>query len=150
VLGPWRLPLDGPTISPSASPALVSNAETWLDFTDLVFIDRSAPATAWRGLGRGSAQPLFQHRGRHRSLSEVVARWLRSRDRLLSPKFFVGESYGGFRGPKLANALRSEHGVALSGMVLLSPVLDFAWLSQPRHNAWVHVGRPALAFAAAT
>src|SRR3954462_4946352 len=39
VLGPWRLPLDGPTISPSAPLALTSNPETWLDFTDLVFID---------------------------------------------------------------------------------------------------------------
>ena len=38
-LGPWRLPLDGPSISPSAVPTLVPNAETWLDFTDLVFID---------------------------------------------------------------------------------------------------------------
>ena len=38
-IGPWRLPLDGPGISPSTSPSLVPNAETWLDFTDLVFID---------------------------------------------------------------------------------------------------------------
>src|SRR5215213_6476885 len=39
VLGPWRLPLDGPSISPSTAPALIPNTETWLDFTDLVFLD---------------------------------------------------------------------------------------------------------------
>ena len=38
-IGPWQLPLGGPGISPSASSTLVPNAETWLDFTDLVFID---------------------------------------------------------------------------------------------------------------
>src|SRR5690606_36145342 len=38
-IGPWLLPLDGPAISPSAPPSLTPNAETWLDFTDLVFID---------------------------------------------------------------------------------------------------------------
>jgi hypothetical protein len=37
--GPWRLPLDGPAAAPSAVPVLLPNAETWLDFTDLVFID---------------------------------------------------------------------------------------------------------------
>ena len=37
--GPWRLAIDGETATPSASPDLQPNAETWLDFTDLVFID---------------------------------------------------------------------------------------------------------------
>src|SRR4051794_33890882 len=36
-MGPWRLPLDN--ITPSAAPAVIPNADTWLDFTDLVFVD---------------------------------------------------------------------------------------------------------------
>src|SRR5262249_25839677 len=36
-LGPWRLPLDN--ITPSSPTTLVPNQETWLDFTDLVFVD---------------------------------------------------------------------------------------------------------------
>ncbi len=35
-VGPWRLPMSG--LSASTAPALVDNEETWLDFTDLVFI----------------------------------------------------------------------------------------------------------------
>jgi carboxypeptidase C (cathepsin A) len=150
VLGPWRLPLDGPTISPSASPELVPNAETWLDFTDLVFID---PVGTGYSRAVGSNEDIrnryFNIEGDIGTLSEVIGRWLRAQDRLLSPKFFVGESYGGFRGPKLADKLRSDQGVALNGLVLLSPVLDFAWLSQPRHNAWIHAARlPSLVAAA--
>jgi carboxypeptidase C (cathepsin A) len=37
--GPWRLAINGDAAIPSASPELKPNAETWLDFTDLVFID---------------------------------------------------------------------------------------------------------------
>jgi carboxypeptidase C (cathepsin A) len=36
-MGPWRLPLDN--ITPSSTAATIPNPETWLDFTDLVFVD---------------------------------------------------------------------------------------------------------------
>lgn len=38
-LGPWRLPMESQEPSPSAAPTLVANSETFLDFTDLVFLD---------------------------------------------------------------------------------------------------------------
>ena len=37
--GPWRLAINADEVTPSTSPDLQPNAETWLDFTDLVFID---------------------------------------------------------------------------------------------------------------
>ena len=37
--GPWRLSITGEGAVASATPDLLPNAETWLDFTDLVFID---------------------------------------------------------------------------------------------------------------
>lgn len=150
VLGPWRLPLDGATISPSAATALVPNAETWLDFTDLVFID---PVGTGFSQGIGSNEEV---RGRYWSvegdvnaLSDAIARWLRAKDRLSSPKFYVGESYGGFRGPLIAEKLQTGQGMGFSGLVLLSPVLDFSWFNQPRHSPLMHVSRlPSLAAAA--
>lgn len=36
-MGPWRMELHG--AGPSAPVPLLDNAQTWLDFTDLVFID---------------------------------------------------------------------------------------------------------------
>jgi carboxypeptidase C (cathepsin A) len=149
VLGPWRLPLDGPSISPSTPPALVPNAETWLDFTDLVFID---PVGAGYSRGVGSEEDIrnryYAVDGDIDTLAAVVARWLRTNDRMASPKFFAGESYGGFRGPLLAEKLQEDIGVAFSGLVLISPVLDFSWLSQPSHAPWLHVARlPSLAAA---
>ena len=148
-LGPWRLPLDGPSISPSAEPALVPNAETWLDFTDLVFID--PPGTGYgRVIGGDQVRDRFYSvEGDIDGLAAFVTRWLKEKNRLASPKFFTGESYGGFRGPLLAQKLQGDQGIGLSGLVLLSPVLDFGWFSQPAHAPWIHVTRlPSMTAAA--
>ena len=125
-LGPWRvaLPQDG-TLSPSIVPGLVPNAETWLDFTDLVFID--PPGTGYSRLLNGSdasRRRIWSTNGEIPVLAGVMRRWLEANGRLASPKVYVGESYGGFRGPRLARAL-VDQGVALRGMMLLSPLLDF-------------------------
>jgi carboxypeptidase C (cathepsin A) len=135
VLGPWRLPMDGATISPSQSIALEENPETWLAFTDLVFVD-----PVGTGFSR-LVEPDDRLRSRYLSidgdieaLAGFVTRWLTRSGRLASPKYFIGESYGGFRGPLLAEALQTEHGIGLAGMTLLSPVLDFGWWQQPDHN----------------
>ena len=140
-LGPWRLPVDGQTISPSMPTERVPNAETWLDFTDLVFID--PPGSGYsRVVGGDQARERFYSvEGDIDGLAAFVARWLKEKSRLESPKFFVGESYGGFRGPLLAQKLQRDQGVGLSGLVLVSPVLDFGWFSQPNHAPWVHVVR---------
>ena len=55
----------------------------------------------------------------------TIRRWLEKSDRLLSPKFIVGESYGGIRGPKIVRELQTEQGVGVKGLILISPVLDF-------------------------
>ncbi|HYZ32241.1 MAG TPA: peptidase S10 [Crenalkalicoccus sp.] len=125
-LGPWRLPLAGAAALPSAPPDLVPNAETWLDFTDLVFIDPAG--TGYSGFprpGDEARRRLWSVEGDIRSLAEVVRRWLEKNGRLVSPKFLVGESYGGFRGPRLARALQTDQGIGIGGLVLISPVLDF-------------------------
>ncbi|MGO9756133.1 MAG: S10 family peptidase [Roseiarcus sp.] len=129
-LGPWRLPMKEGTINPSAAPALVDNDDTWLDFTDLVFID--PPGTGYSRVvaaGDEARKRLWSVSGDIDALSVVVRRWLAANQRLASPKFIVGESYGGFRGPRLAKALATEQGVGVSGLVLISPVLDFAMMA---------------------
>jgi len=123
-LGSWCLPMKD--LSPSSPPDLVDNADTWLDFTDLVFID--PPGSGYSRIvasGEAARKKLWSIDGDIDALSVVIRRWLVANQRLASPKFIVGESYGGFRGPLLAKALADEQGVGVSGLVLISPVLDF-------------------------
>jgi carboxypeptidase C (cathepsin A) len=75
-------------------------------------------------------------------------RWLKEKNRLMSPKFFAGESYGGFRGPLLAQKLQSDQGIGFSGLVLVSPVFDFDWLDQGTGAPWASAALlPSLAAA---
>jgi carboxypeptidase C (cathepsin A) len=127
-MGPWRLKLDGAPQSPSEPPIAIDNIDTWLDFTDLVFID--PPGTGYsRLLGKGDAarRHFYSVGGDIEALAVVIRKWLTANKRLESPKFIVGESYGGFRAPKLARQLQDQEGVGVEGLVLISPVLDFGW-----------------------
>ena len=143
-IGPWRLPIGKDSISPSQPVGLTPNDGTWLGFTDLVFID--PVGTGYSRASDGNGKTYWSVDSDASTLAAVIARYLRVNDRMASPKFYVGESYGGFRGPLIAEKLQEEVGVGLSGMVLLSPVLDFAWLETPRANPWGYVLKlPSLA-----
>ena len=124
--GPWRLPINGDAAVSSASPDLVPNAETWLDFTDLVFIDPVGTGySRFVSTEEDVRKRFYSIDGDVNALSVVVRRWLEKSDRLLSPKFIVSESYGGIRGPKMVRELQTEQGVGMKGLILISPVLDF-------------------------
>ena len=124
-LGPWRLPMDGAAAAPSATPALLDNPDTWLDFTDLVFLDPAGTGYS-RILGNDEVRKSFWSvNGDVNSLAVTIRRWVEANGRGASPKFIVGESYGGFRAPKIARILQTDQGVGIDGLVLVGPVLDF-------------------------
>jgi carboxypeptidase C (cathepsin A) len=134
-VGPWRLSLDHPPFSPSAVPVATDNGDTWLDFTDLVFID--PPGTGYsRILAKGdeARHHFYSVKGDIEALAVTIRKWLAANKRIDSPKFIIGESYGGFRGPKLARRLQDEEGIGVAGLVLISPVLDFGWWSEGADN----------------
>jgi carboxypeptidase C (cathepsin A) len=124
-IGPKRLQFGAQGDSPSDPPNLSDNPGTWLDFTDLVFID-----PVGTGFSR-SLVPLdetrrrfFQVREDVAYLSRVVYDWTLKNGRAGSPKYVVGESYGGFRAPAVGFYLQRQLGLAPAGIVMVSPVLD--------------------------
>jgi carboxypeptidase C (cathepsin A) len=125
-LGPWRLAINGDALDSSASPNLQPNAETWLDFTDLVFIDPVGTGySRFVAGGEEVRKRFFSVDGDVNSIALTIRRWLEKSNRLLSPKFVVGESYGGIRGPKIVRELQTGQGVGVRGLILVSPALDF-------------------------
>ena len=128
-LGPWRLNFDG--MSPTMRVETVPNGETWLDFTDLVFLDPPGTGTA-RLLATGEEvrKRYWSVQGDLEALAQAMRRWLQVNNRMMSPKAIAGESYGGFRGPRLARLLPASQGVAISALVLISPALDLGLLNR--------------------
>ena len=109
--GPWRLAINGDAVISSASPDLQPNAETWLDFTDLVFIDPVGTGySRFVATGDDVRKRFFSVDGDVNSIAVTIRRWLEKSDRLLSPKFVAGESYGGIRGPKIVRNLQTPAG----------------------------------------
>lgn len=122
-VGPWRTPLAG--AEPSTTPDLLPNADTWLDFTDLVFLD--PPGTGFTPLpsdAEAKRQALSVN-GDVGLLAGAIRLWVTRHHRETSAKYILGESYGGFRAPKIARALQGSSGAAPRGLLLLSPKLDF-------------------------
>ncbi len=149
-IGPWRLPVDTHDISPSMATQVVDNADTWLDFTDLLFVDPLGTGYS-RTVGKDNddaEKHFYSVDGDIDGLATVARKWLVANGRLASPKFIVGESYGGFRAPKLARRLESKDGIAIDGIVMISPVLDFAWFRSDSNPA-IYAGHlPSLVAAA--
>jgi len=124
-IGPKRVAFGTQSDSPSDPPRLIDNDGAWLDFTDLVFIDPVGTGFS-RSLvnDEETKKDFWATRPDIEYLSRIVYDWLLKNGRLTSPKYVVGESYGGFRGPRLADYLQTQMGVGVSGVVLVSPYLD--------------------------
>ena len=113
---------------------IVDNMQTWLGFTDLVFVDPigtgysrcvqpqenkteiRAEVKAW-----GVKEDL-------NTLAKFIRLYLTKNNRWLSPKYLIGESYGGFRVAALTDYLQTEYDISLNGVVLISPALEFELL----------------------
>jgi carboxypeptidase C (cathepsin A) len=124
-IGPKHLQAGNEGDSPSDPPVLKDNPGTWLDFTDLVFIDPIGTGFSRATVPEDQAKKLFYSTTPDIDyLSRVIYDWLVKNDRLESRKYLVGESYGGFRGPRITYYLQSQLGVAMNGVVLVSPYLN--------------------------
>ncbi len=129
-LGPMRLSLGDQGTIPEPPARLVDNEETWLRFTDLVFVDPVGTGFSRAvGKGEGSAaedgRPFWGIKSDLRSLAEFIRLYLTRNDRWASPKYLAGESYGGFRAAVLVEALPAKAGIELNGAILISPVIEY-------------------------
>lgn len=124
LVGPRRLDF-GPTERDGANAKLVDNPQSWLAFTDLVLIDPIG--TGWSRTAKADdAKKFYGVRQDAQSIAKAIALYLSHRGRTGSPTYLFGESYGGFRAAKVATALSDEQGIIVSGIVMLSPLLDGA------------------------
>ncbi len=124
-IGPKRIQFGAQGDSASDPAALIDNPGTWLDFTDMVFIDPVGTGYSRSLVDEAETKKaFFQVKADVEYLSRIVFDWLVKNGRVASPKYGVGESYGGYRAPAIAHFLQSELGVGPSGVVMVSPFLD--------------------------
>lgn len=124
-IGPRRVDLPGDGTTPPAPPArVVENAYSILDVADLVFID---PVTTGYSRAEKDTKAGDFHGVKEdiASVGDFIRVWITTHDRWASPKYLLGESYGGIRAAGLSDHLQSRYGMSLNGVIMLSTLLDF-------------------------
>ena len=125
VLGPQRTVVEDLEVNGKGPFRRVANEYSVLDVADLVMVDP---------VGTGYSRPVGEAEGKDfwgvdndiRSVSDFIARYLTDNGRWASPKFILGESYGGMRGGGVAYDLLTRHNIGLNGVILVSPYMDVA------------------------
>ena len=127
-LGPRIVPTT-PDGTKTLPPPLIikENPQSILDVADIVFIDPVSTGFS-RAEGKTKAAEFHGVNGDIRSVGDFIRRWVTENDRWASPKYLLGESYGGIRAAGLADHLQDEFGMSLNGVVLLSSLIDFRTL----------------------
>lgn len=125
ILGPQRAVVTDAGFGNNGPFRRVENAFSILDESDLVLIDP---------VGTGFAKPVGEATGEMfwgvdqdiKSVSEFIVKYLTDYGRWASPKYVLGESYGGMRTGGVAYYLLNNHMVALNGVILVSPFMEMA------------------------
>ena len=134
VLGPKILSLPGDGTQPPLPPVrVIDNPLSILDVCDLVFVD--PVSTGYSRAGKDVKPDEFHGLDEDiESVGDFVRRWITDHERWASPKYLLGESYGGIRVAGLSRHLQSRYGMSLNGVVLLSSLLDFSTLQSAQGN----------------
>jgi len=125
-LAPKRVQMMDDGAMPAPPFKLIDNDFTWLEKTDLVFIDPVDTGYS-RAVTPELAKKFKGVKGDLDSVGEFIRLYLTRAKRWASPLFLAGESYGTFRAAGLAGLL-IEKGVAFNGIILVSSVLDMITL----------------------
>lgn len=122
-LGPKRVRMKDDGSLPPPPYRMADNEHTWLDKTDLVFIDPVGTGFS-RAADAETGKKFWGLKGDIESVGEFIRLYLTRHERWASPLFLVGESYGTTRAAGLAGHL-IERGIAFNGILLVSSILNF-------------------------
>ena len=131
-IGPKRVVMEPEGWMPAPPYRYEDNVHTWLDQTDLVFID-----PVGTGFSRAASDELDKKfcsfKGDIDSVGEFIRLYLTRYQRWTSPLLLAGESYGTTRAAALSGHL-VDRGIAFNGIVLISTVTDFNAIRFSRAN----------------
>ncbi|BDI28174.1 peptidase S10 [Capsulimonas corticalis] len=163
-IGPQRVAFGPNGVMLPPPTRLVENSESWIEFTDLVFVD--PVGTGFSRTIEPKEKPdekdkpdpsktvdekeFYALERDLESLGEFIERFLSKHKLWDVPIYIAGESYGGFRSAKLARRLQEIHGVGLTAAIAISPALEFSLLQANDYDVQSYVDQfCAMALAAA-
>ena len=145
-LGPKRIVLTDDGHGMPAPYSIIENGDSFLDATDLVFVDAISTGFSRPAPGENTAQ-FYGVLQDATFFADFIYQFLTRNERWASPKFLIGESYGTTRSAQLSLVLQQRHQIYLNGIALLSSVGFGNWGADDRTifflptlvtSAWYH------------
>ena len=145
-LGPKRIVLTDDGHGMPAPYSIIENGDSFLDSTDLVFVDAISTGYSRPAPGENTTQ-FYGVLQDATFFADFIYQYLTRNERWASPKFLIGESYGTTRSAQLSLVLQQRHQIYLNGIALLSSVGFGNWGADDRTiyflptfvtSAWYH------------
>jgi carboxypeptidase C (cathepsin A) len=138
VLGPYRVVMNDEGYAPKAPYRYEPNDYSWLDMTDIVFIDPVSTGYS-RPVENEKADQFHGYTEDIQSVGDFIRYYTTKFERWGSPKFLAGESYGTTRASGLSGYLQERHNIYLNGIILISSVLNFQTLEFTTGNEFPYI-----------
>ena len=141
-IGPKTIATAGDGSFPAVPARLEENPDSWIGFTDLVFIDpvgtgysRMLPGPDGKP---GDPTPYYGVVGDLDAIAGFIRQWLTVNQRWGSPKAIAGESYAGLRIAALSRILAEQYAINLNRAVLISPAFNVPTLNDTHAYDLLH------------
>ena len=127
-LGPRAVPFQDNGAAALKPVRIEDNPDSWLAFTDLVFIDPVGTGYSRAESKDAGAEKAFWGVEQDADfIADAIRLYLSRNGKDLAPFYLAGESYGGFRAAELADKLLGM-GLQVQGAIMISPALEFSLL----------------------
>ena len=143
--GPVALNFPAANPTDGAGATLEPNPDSWLRFTDMVFIDAVGTGYSLPAHPDKADKQFYGVGADGRTFAQAIRLWLEKNAREPSPKYLVGESYGGVRSIATAWALQTIENIPPTGIVMISPAIEMNLLTDPDNPISDAVLLPSLA-----
>lgn len=137
-LGPKRILMTDEGEATKPPYQIVDNPQSWLNKTDLVFIDPVETGYSRPAKDEDKKQFLGYEEDLT-SVGDFIRAYVSHYDRWNSPKFLAGESYGTTRAAGLSGYLQDRYGMYLNGLVLISSIMNFGTVSFEKGTDLGHI-----------
>jgi carboxypeptidase C (cathepsin A) len=128
LVGPKLIDIPSDASDPGGPPyRLRDNPWSILRATDLVFVDPVGTGYS-HAMGEKKDKDFWGYDEDADSVAEFIRTFVTTHNRWNSPKYILGESYGGIRSALLLPRLQQNLGVGLNGVILVSPALNMGTL----------------------
>ncbi|MBT8048573.1 MAG: carboxypeptidase [Xanthomonadales bacterium] len=125
VLGPQLTMVKDIEVNGKGPFSRTENPYSIIDKADLVMVDPVGTGYS-RAVGEAEGKDFWGVDNDIKSVSDFIVQYITSNGRWASPKYILGESYGGLRAGGVSLDLLTRHNMSLNGVVLVSPYMDVA------------------------